>query len=83
MKKLKLNQNSFAGAEVLTRAQLKKVMGGSGSGGCGGSGTELKCQCLNNYRTFTCDDTYSCMWAAESACGMGVSDYICASGPCS
>lgn len=31
MKKLKLNRNTFAGAEVLTRLQLKKVMGGNGS----------------------------------------------------
>lgn len=32
MKKLKLNQTNFAGAEVLGRAELKKVMGGMGSG---------------------------------------------------
>ena len=32
MKKLKLDQQKFAGAEVLSRAQLKKVMGGNGSG---------------------------------------------------
>lgn len=32
MKKLKFNQANFAGAEVLSRAELKKVMGGSGSG---------------------------------------------------
>jgi hypothetical protein len=30
MKKLILNRATFAGAEVLSRAQLKKVMGGSG-----------------------------------------------------
>ena len=29
MKKLKLEQQKFAGAEVLSRAQLRKVMGGS------------------------------------------------------
>jgi natural product precursor len=35
MKKLKLNLQQFEGAEVLTRSQLKKIMGGddSGSGG--------------------------------------------------
>lgn len=32
MKKLKLDQQKFAGAEVLSRAQLRKVMGGNGSG---------------------------------------------------
>lgn len=32
MKKLKLNLSNLEGAEVLTREQLKKVMGGSGSG---------------------------------------------------
>ncbi|WP_316838294.1 hypothetical protein [Pedobacter nutrimenti] len=30
MKKLKLNKAAFAGAEVLSRAQLKKVIGGTG-----------------------------------------------------
>ncbi len=40
MKKLKLNLPRLEGAEVLTREQLKKVLGGDGSGGtdCGGSG---------------------------------------------
>lgn len=33
MKKLKLDQQKFAGAEVLSRAQLRKVMGGNGSFG--------------------------------------------------
>jgi hypothetical protein len=40
MKKLKLNLQQFEGVEVLTRSQLKKVLGGdSGSGaeGCSGS----------------------------------------------
>lgn len=36
MKKLKLDQQKFAEGEVLTRTQLKKVMGGNfgGSGEC-------------------------------------------------
>lgn len=37
MKKLKLNSNAFDKGEVLTRSQLKKVMGGDGSGGAGGN----------------------------------------------
>ncbi|QIL40273.1 hypothetical protein G7074_13990 [Pedobacter sp. HDW13] len=39
MKKLKLNQTNFAGAEVLSRAQLKNVMGGTGSCGVKVNGT--------------------------------------------
>lgn len=35
MKKLKLSQADFAGVEVLSRSQLKKVMGGTGSGPTG------------------------------------------------
>lgn len=32
MNKLRLEPQKFTGAEVLSRSQLKKVMGGSGSG---------------------------------------------------
>ena len=35
MKKLKLSLQNIEGVEVLTRAQLKMVMGGSGDGGSG------------------------------------------------
>ena len=38
MKKLKLNLQQFDGAEVLTRNQLKKVLGGGGGGGTGSGG---------------------------------------------
>jgi len=37
MKKLKLNASAFQNGEVLTRMQLKNVLGGSGSGS-GGTG---------------------------------------------
>jgi natural product precursor len=58
MKKLKLNLQQFEGAEVLTRSQLKKILGGdTGSGdGCSteACGTSLPndcgdvgCQCIN------------------------------------
>ncbi len=43
MKKLKLNLQNFEGAEVLTRMQLKNVMGGSG--GESGSGPKLLTFC--------------------------------------
>lgn len=38
MKKLKLSESNFAGAEVLSRAQLKKVIGGLGSTDCDNDG---------------------------------------------
>jgi len=38
MKKLKLSAPTFQNGEVLTRAQLKKVLGGDGSGGEGDLG---------------------------------------------
>lgn len=40
MKKLRLKACELEGAEILSREQLKKVLGGDGSGtGTGGSGT--------------------------------------------
>jgi hypothetical protein len=47
MKKLILNRVTFAGAEVLSRAQLKKVMGGSGETTTG-SGCTSSSQCMSN-----------------------------------
>ncbi|MGN6495645.1 MAG: hypothetical protein ACTHLE_26885 [Agriterribacter sp.] len=38
MKKLKLKLQNIEGAEMLSREQLKSVMGGSGGGGGGGAG---------------------------------------------
>ena len=35
MKKLKLNLQQFEGAEVLTRSQLKQILGGDGGSGAG------------------------------------------------
>lgn len=43
MKKLILNPNAFNKGEVLTRAQLKKVMGGDGSDTGSGAGGYYKC----------------------------------------
>ena len=51
MKKLKLSLQNFEGAEVLTREQLKNVMGGSGWGGSGGG-------C---FFTSNCDSEYVCV----------------------
>lgn len=48
MKKLKLKALDFSAAEILTREQLKTVMGGSGGddggSGDGGSGSAPKCK---------------------------------------
>lgn len=49
MKKLKLNKSAFAGGEVLTRLQLKKVMGGGGPGSAGGY-----YKCCNNRNCTSC-----------------------------
>ncbi|HAO08399.1 MAG TPA: hypothetical protein DCQ50_15770 [Chryseobacterium sp.] len=35
MKKLKLNLSNIEGAEMLTREQLKKIVGGTGGSDCG------------------------------------------------
>ena len=43
MKKLKLNLLNLEGAAVLTRQQLKMVMGGSGEGGGGSDSDGLTC----------------------------------------
>lgn len=47
MKKLILKRPDFKDGEVLTRSQLKKVLGGDGSGS-GGSGTVKKKCCYTN-----------------------------------
>lgn len=41
MKKLKLSLQNVEGAQVLTRAQLKRVIGGSDSGSDSGSAAHL------------------------------------------
>ncbi|SDE20492.1 hypothetical protein SAMN04487894_12627 [Niabella drilacis] len=48
MKKLKLNFQNIEGTQVLTRDQLKKILGGDGgSGASGGSGNmKYRCSCV-------------------------------------
>ena len=45
MKKLKLNLQQFEGAEVLTRSQLKQIMGGEGGSGGDGAACENDSDC--------------------------------------
>lgn len=58
MKKLKLTPSTYNRGEVLTKAQLKKVMGGGGSGtpciidfDCGVAGRCINFMCNNSYGT--------------------------------
>ena len=47
MKEIKLNNTGFEGAEVLSRAQLKTIMGGNvpgDGGGGGGGGGAVQCR---------------------------------------
>ena len=53
MKKLKLSLQNIEGVEVLTRAQLKMVMGGDGGSGAGECTNDRDC----GTQTKTCPDT--------------------------
>lgn len=62
--KLKLKLQSIEGSEILTREQLKTVMGGSGSGGGEYCQTDGFVCWQENGNTYTCFET-------ESACCCG------------
>jgi len=70
MKKLKLNLSSLGSAEVLTRDQLKKVMGGSSLGSLCGSGCSGICNTTCNGRPATgqCRNSSSLGCVCASAC---------------
>lgn len=59
MKKLKLKALELGAKEVLTRAQLKNILGGSGNGGneCSAYACNQKCTCEANSGTNTCWDS--------------------------
>ena len=64
MKKLKLEELNLGYAEVLSREELKKVLGGMGSGGSGG-GSGAGCCCAHgSYNGF---DVYYCGMHKDSA----------------
>lgn len=56
MKKLKLNSNAFNNGEMLTRAQLKKVMGGEGS--MFSCNADFDCGIAGHCIEGFCDNTY-------------------------
>ncbi|WP_316838292.1 hypothetical protein [Pedobacter nutrimenti] len=66
MKKLKLSVNAYSNGEVLSRAQMKKVMGGSGSG-TGGADESLVACTARVYKTAkdACDADSICKTACD------------------
>jgi len=61
MKKLKLSELNLGGSEVLTREQLKKVLGGTGSGSDdsgSGSGDDSGSGFVGSSCDITCKDGY-------------------------
>ena len=69
MKKLKLNALAFQSGEVLTRIQLKNVLGGSDPGSGGGPDCDDECssagsECTLKGKTGTCTG-----YSASSTCG--------------
>ncbi len=82
MKKLKLSKLNLGDAEVLTREQLKTVLGGMGSGGSGsggnsGSGNGENC-CVE-----TGCERESCFYSGPEGCGIITCEFLMnGSGPC-
>ncbi|WP_029274903.1 hypothetical protein [Pedobacter borealis] len=69
MKKLTLTSPAFQKGEVLTRAQLKKVMGGVGSGG---SDDACSSQCLAiGSHCGTAENPGTCGWVSDANCPGG------------
>jgi hypothetical protein len=78
MKKLKLQTLGLSVNDLLSREQLKKVIGGSGSGGSGGDGC-----CAHNadWSWQYCDQNMTLseakQWATERAVATGQRHYYC------
>lgn len=69
MKKIKLNLQQLDGAEVLTRSQLKKIMGGVMDGGselCMGCKTNEECAAVGKG---TCQDYPDCNGGVKCCTG--------------
>ncbi|MGM9476482.1 hypothetical protein ACS5PU_08625 [Pedobacter sp. GSP4] len=70
MKKLSLKPNAFDKGEVLTRAQLKKVMGGTGSGDTGSGACSSTCLAVGS-ECGTAEAKGRCEWVEDPSCPGG------------
>lgn len=78
MKKLKLKALELGAKEVLSRAQLKNVLGGAGSGSGSGSGSGTYDQCADECTTDAqCAKGTTCTAVRTSHCGTKTSINIC------
>ncbi len=71
MKKLKLSRLDLGAAEVLSREELKMVLGGAGSGGGSGS---CESGCADPGKQSTCDEGEIC---DKDYCSSTTYRYIC------
>lgn len=82
MKKLKLRLQDIEGAEVLTREQLKRVLGGNGSGSGSGAGPVYDCvydnDCMIDHNVWQCvyDGT-----RPNGVCKIKTQTYHCGTNP--
>ena len=86
MKKLRLSALELGAKEVLTRDQLKKVLGGAGSP-CSAtvtcnSGVTISCSCSNGGGCYAGDEQVSCACdvAMSGGSGQSTDTYKCPSG---
>jgi len=77
MKKLSLKPNVINKGEILTRTQLKKVMGGNGSG-TGSGNCFLRCDQNSSSGTSVSDCSRA---TAEAGCGADLSNTVCVCTP--
>ncbi|WP_426327274.1 hypothetical protein [Pedobacter sp. R-06] len=65
MKKLKLNESKFAGAEILSRSALKKVIGGAGTI------IDANCdnECASDWDCAVSTEGGRCVTYADEKCG--------------
>lgn len=77
MRKLTLNKVDFAGAEVLTRNQLKNVMGGNEPGTGGGGGEGNQCGTYPNCSTGSCTAKSGDCKGQTGTCGRTSSTSSC------
>ena len=77
MKKLRLNLQNIEGSPVLTREQLKKVLGGDDPGSDGGS-TRKKCCPKDNCSSAQCSTCVTIPSGSHADCsGNGSNSQVC------